>query len=83
MDCLGCPPLSPPHDDTIGDSPALYAQWIVATVRQLLAAAQAERMAKLDAGLVAKVFEAGDRVQLRTKELLNSVDIGKLRTRLR
>ena len=42
-------PLSPPHDDRIaGESPAHYAQRmraIEATVRELLAAAQAERKA--------------------------------------
>ena len=74
-------PLSPPHDDRIaGESPAHYAQRMramEATVRELLAAAQAERKAKLDAGRV----EVGDQVLLRTKELLDAVDLGKLRPR--
>ncbi len=47
------------------------------TVReQLLAAAQAEQKAKLDAGRVDTVFQVGDRVLLRTKELLDAADIG-------
>ena len=41
------------------------------TVRELLAAAQAERKAKLDAGRIDTVFKVGDRVLLRTKELLD------------
>ena len=53
------------------------------TVRELLAAAQAERKAKLDAGRVDTVFKVGDWVLLprRTKELLDAADIGKLRPR--
>ena len=51
------------------------------TVRELLAAAQAERKAKLDAGRVDTVFKIGDRVLLRTKELLDAAEIGKLRPR--
>ena len=49
------------------------------SVRELLAAAQRERKAKLDAGRVDTVFKVGDRVLLRTKELLDAADIGKLR----
>jgi hypothetical protein len=49
---------------------------IEAAVRELLAAAQAERKAKLDAGWVDTVFVVGDRVLLRTKELLDAADIG-------
>ena len=52
-----------------------------AAVRELLAAAQAQQTAKLDAGLVDTVFTLGDRVLLRTKELLDAADIGKLRPR--
>ena len=51
------------------------------TVRELLAAAQQERKVKLDAGRVDTVFKVGDRVLLRTKELLDAADIGKLRPR--
>ena len=51
------------------------------TVRELLAAAQTERKAKLDAGRVDTVFKVGDRVLLRTKELLDAADVGKLRPR--
>ncbi len=45
------------------------------TVRELLAAAQAERKAKLDAGRVDTVFKVGDQVLLRTKELLSALRI--------
>jgi hypothetical protein len=66
-------PLSPPRDDfSKNESPAHYAQRMRAmekTVRELLAATQAERKAKLDAGRVDTVFKIGDRVLLRTKEL--------------
>ncbi len=41
------------------------------TVRKLLAAAQQERKAKLDAGRVDTVFRVGDQVLLRTKKLLD------------
>ncbi len=47
-------------------------------VRELLAAAQQERKAKLDAGRVDTVFKVGDQVLLRTKELLDAADISKL-----
>ena len=49
------------------------------TVRELPRAAQLDRKAKLDAGLVDTVFQVGDQVMLRTKELLDVADIGKLR----
>jgi hypothetical protein len=52
-----------------------------ATVQELLGAAQAARKAKLDPGRVDTVFKVGDRVLLRTKELLDDADIGKLRPR--
>ena len=78
-------PLSPPRDDRAADdSPGHYAhrmRLMEATVRELLAAAQAARKAKLDVGRVDTVFKVGDRVLLRTKELLDAADIGKLRPR--
>ena len=49
------------------------------TVLVLLAAARAERKVKLDEGRVDTEFKVGDRLLLRTKELLNAADIGKLR----
>ncbi len=49
------------------------------TVWVLLSAAQTEWKTKLDAGRVDTVFKVCDRVLLRTKELLNAADIGKLR----
>ncbi len=69
-------------DRTADESPAHYAQRLRAmepTVRELLAAAQAKLKAKLDAGRVDTVFKVGDRMLLRTKELLDAADIGKLR----
>jgi hypothetical protein len=47
------------------------------TVRELLAAAQAERKARFDAGRADTVFQA----LLRTKELLDAAIMGKLRPR--
>jgi hypothetical protein len=46
-----------------------------ATVRELLAAVQQERKAKLDAGRVDTVFKAGDLLLLPTKELLSTLPI--------
>jgi hypothetical protein len=78
-------PLSTvPVDGASGESPALYARrmrTMELTVRELLAAAQQARKAKLDTGRVDTVFKVGDRVLLRTKELLDAADIGKLRPR--
>jgi hypothetical protein len=78
-------PLSAPT--VAGDrseSPGQYAQRmreLERSVRELLAAAQRERKAKLDAGRVDTVFKVGDQVLLRTQELLDAADIGKLRPR--
>jgi hypothetical protein len=78
-------PLSaPPADGAPDETPAGYARQmhvLTLTMRELLAAAQQERKAKLDAGRVDTVFNVGDRVLLRTKELLDAADIGKLRPR--
>ena len=78
-------PLSAPHaGDVGGESPAHYSRRMremERTVRELLAAAQLERKAKLDTGRVDTVFKVGDQVLLRTKELLDVADIGKLRPR--
>ena len=81
-------PLTAPVDSSPGgpggESPALYARRMRALelqVRELLAAAQQERKAKLDAGRINTVFTEGDQVLLQTKELLDAVDIGKLRPR--
>ena len=50
-------------------------------VRALLHAAQQERKLALDQGRVDTVFQVGDEVLLRTKELLDAAEIGKLRPR--
>ena len=50
-------------------------------MRGLLAAAPAERQARLDAGRVDAAFRVGDRALLRTKERLDAAGIGKLRPR--
>ena len=78
-------PLSAQHvDHTEHESLGQYAQRmrsIEATERELLAAAQAAIKAKLDAGRVDTVFKVGDRMLLRTQELLDAANIGKLRPR--
>ena len=50
-------------------------------VRALFHAAQLERKAAMDKGRVDTVFQVGDEVMLRTAELLDAADIGKLRPR--
>jgi hypothetical protein len=75
------PPQSARHAD---EAPARYAgrmREAGATVRALLVEAQVACKAKLDAGRVDTVFTVGDQVMLRTKELLDAADIGKLRPR--
>ena len=79
-------PLSPPQDARYaGESPAHYAERmreVEAAVRALLMEAQTVACKeKLDAGRVDTVFAVGDQVLLRTKELLDAADIGKLRPR--
>ncbi len=75
-------PLSAaPVDGAGGESPALFARrmrTMELTVLELLAAVQQACKVKLDAGRVNTVFKVGDRVLLRTKELLDAADIGKL-----
>ncbi len=70
-------PLSPPRDEgAAGESPARCAQRmrpLGATVRARLAAAQAARKAKLDAGRVDTVLKVGDRGLRRTRELLDAL----------
>ena len=62
-------PLSAPAAGGVGtESPGQYAQRmreLELTVRELLAAAQRERKAKLDAGRVDTVFKVGDQVLLQ------------------
>ena len=78
-------PLSAPADARqAAESPTDYARrmrQMEQRVRELLLAAQLERKAKLDEGRVDTVFKVGDRVMLRTAELLDAADIGKLRPR--
>ena len=50
-------------------------------MRALLMEAQTAFKAKLDTGRVDTVFKVGDQVLLRTKELLDAADIGKLQLR--
>ena len=52
-----------------------------ATVWELLATPQANWKAKLACDAAASTFRVGDSVLLRTKELLDAADIGKLRQR--
>jgi hypothetical protein len=75
------PLSSPPVVDVGGAALQLYAlrmRELELTLCELLAAAQQERKARLDAGRVDTVFKVGDRVLLLTKELLDAADIGKL-----
>jgi hypothetical protein len=77
-------PASLPDVAGSGETPAMYAAKMKALeeeVRNLLHAAQQERKAALDVGRVDTVFRVGDRVMLRTKELLDAAEIGKLRPR--
>ena len=50
-------------------------------MQQLLAAAQTDWKAKLDADRVDTVFKVGDNMLLRTKKMLDSADMGRLRPR--
>jgi hypothetical protein len=77
-------PLSLPDLRNAEETPAEYAdrmQTLEQEVRALLHAAQLERKAAIDKGRVDTVFQVGDEVMLRTAELLDAADIGKLRPR--
>ena len=77
-------PLSLPDLRTVGEPAAAYATRMKALeqeVRALLYAAQQERKAALDPGRVDTTFQVGDQVMLRTKELLDAAEVGKLRPR--
>ena len=69
-------------DHAAHESPSQYTQRmrsIEATVLELLATTKAASKAKLDTRRVDTVFKVGDRVLLRTKELLDAAGVGKLR----
>ena len=77
-------PLSLPDLHNSGESPSAYAarmKELMQEVRALLLAAQQARKEQLDRGRVDTVFQVGDQVLLRTKELLDAAEIGKLRPR--
>jgi hypothetical protein len=81
-------PLSPQQDARYaGQSPVHFVgrmlEMEMAVLALLLPEAQAARKAQLDAGRVDTVFKIGDKVLLRTKELLDAAaaDIGQLRPR--
>jgi hypothetical protein len=77
-------PLSLPDLHNSGESPSAYAarmKALMQEVRALLLAAQQARKEQLDRGRVDTVFQVGDQVLLRTKELLDAAEIGKLRPR--
>ena len=77
-------PLSLPDLRAASESPVAYAARMKALeqeVAALLHAAQQERKAALDPGRVDTVFQVGDQVLLRTRELLDAAEVGKLRPR--
>ena len=77
-------PLSLPNLSEAQETPEAYSRRVKLLeeeVRRLLHAAQAERKAKLDPGRVDVKFAPGDLVLVRSKELLDAADIGKLRDR--
>ncbi len=76
-------PLSLPDLRQAGEPVAAYATRMKALeleVQALLHAAQQERTGKaaLDPGRVDTTFQVGDQVMLRTKELLDAAEVGKL-----
>ena len=77
-------PLSLPDLRAVDETPAAYATRMKTLEQEVLAllhAAQQERKAVLDQGRVDTVFQVGDEVMLRTAELLDAAEIGKLRPR--
>ena len=77
-------PLSLPDLRATGESPAAYAARMKSLEREvqaLLHTAQLERKATLDPHRVDTKFAVGDQVMLRTQELLDAAEIGKLRPR--
>jgi hypothetical protein len=77
-------PLSLPYLRSAGESPSAYGVRMKALeqeVQALLHAAQQERKTTLDRGRVDTTFQVGDQVLLRTVELLDAAEIGKLRPR--
>ncbi len=75
-------PLSLPGLLSVEEPPATYAarkKPLEQEVQALLRAGQQERNAVLDRGRVDTVFQVGDQVRLRTRELLDVAEIGKLR----
>ena len=77
-------PLSLPDLRYVDETPAAYAvrmKTLEREVQALLNAAQQDRKALLDRGRVDTVFQVGDQVMLRTAELLDAAEIGKLRPR--
>jgi hypothetical protein len=77
-------PLSLPDLRSDSEPPSAYAARMKALEQEVLAllhAAQQERKAALDRGRVDTRFQVGDQVMLRTKELLDAAEIGKLRPR--
>ena len=77
-------PLALPDPGQSLESPGAYAvrmQALEREVRALIHAAQQERKATRDRGRVDTTFQVGDKVWLRTKELHDGAEIGKLQPR--
>ena len=77
-------PLALPDPRQSLESPGAYAvrmQALEREVQALIRAAQQERKAALDRGRVDTTFQVGDKVWLRTKELADGAEIGKLQPR--